>query len=120
MRIPIKLRPALCVPTTLIVVFAAHCSLGNYAVAEAPLTTEEANQIAREAYVYAYPLLLTDLTRAVGTNTEHPSFPNAPINQFAHARAFPDPPFTTNLRLYWPESVVLDRSWDPPPIKFVE
>ena len=64
------------------------------------LSAEEALEIAVEAYVYAYPLVIMDVTRAVFTNT--PVVDNArlraPVNQFAHARAFPDATFTDVVR----------------------
>lgn len=68
------------------------------AQAEQPLSTDEAREIAREAYVYAYPLVLMRVTRNVGTNVEHPNGLTAPINQLAHARAFPGPDFTIVVR----------------------
>jgi hypothetical protein len=46
---------------------------------------------AAELYVYGYPLILMDLIRRVATATAAPSASKAPINQFLHARAFPDP-----------------------------
>jgi hypothetical protein len=59
---------------------------------------EEAREIAREVYVYAYPLVLMQVTSKVGTNVAEPAFPNAPMNQLAHARAFPDETFTIVVR----------------------
>jgi hypothetical protein len=48
---------------------------------------------AAEAYIFAYPLVLMDLTRQRLTATANPSNRQAPMNQFANAPAFPDPTF---------------------------
>lgn len=60
---------------------------------------EQKNQIrdlAVDAYVYGYPLVLMDVTREVGTATPNVDDDRlmAPVNQFAHARQFPDHTFT--------------------------
>src|SRR5687768_8261208 len=64
------------------------------------LSAEEALEIAVDAYVYAYPLVLMDVTRAVSTNTVTADGARlrAPVNQFAHARSFPDATFTDVVR----------------------
>lgn len=50
---------------------------------------EEALEIATDAYIYAFPLVLMDVTRRVSTNVEKPTaLMRAPANQFAHAREF--------------------------------
>src|SRR5690242_3272220 len=56
------------------------------------LSAEEALEIAVEAYVYAYPLVLMDVARVAATNTATVDGMQglAPVNQFAHARALPD------------------------------
>jgi hypothetical protein len=66
--------------------------------AQQSVSAEEAREIAREAYVYAYPLVLMEVTRRTSTNVAEPSFPAAPVNQLAHARAFPDASFTVVVR----------------------
>lgn len=66
--------------------------------ADSPLSAADAREIAREAYIYAYPLVLMEITRRVGTNVEAPTGLNAPINQLAHAREFPDATFTIVVR----------------------
>jgi hypothetical protein len=58
------------------------------------LTAREARALAEEAYIFGYPLVLMDVSREVMTATPHPSEQGAPVNQFAHMRAFPDPSFT--------------------------
>jgi hypothetical protein len=65
------------------------------AAAAAPaLSAQEAREIAREAYIYAYPMVLTEITRRVMTNVERPQGLRSPLNQMAHARSFPDASFT--------------------------
>jgi hypothetical protein len=54
-----------------------------------PVSLAEATQIARDAYVYAYPLVLQDVTRIHTSNVSVAHFPYAPPNQLAHAPAFP-------------------------------
>src|SRR5262249_46567696 len=53
----------------------------------APGVNDELKRLAREVYVYAYPLVLMDVTRQVATA-------KTPINTFQHKRAFPDPSAT--------------------------
>ena len=48
---------------------------------------------AKDAYVYGYPLVLMDVTRALMTNVPSSSGVGAPMGQFANARAFPDATF---------------------------
>src|SRR5262245_15583607 len=51
----------------------------------------EAYDIAREAYLYAYPIVTMDVSMRQATNAPVAnSTPlRAPINQFAHARTYP-------------------------------
>jgi hypothetical protein len=60
----------------------------------AALNVAEARELAEEAFIFGYPLVLMDVTREVMTATERPEELGAPVNQFAHMRAFPDPSFT--------------------------
>ena len=54
------------------------------------LSDQEAYEIVRGAYVYAYPLLLSDLTLRQQTNFAEPTgkLAQAPFNQFSHAKEF--------------------------------
>ncbi|MGH6998193.1 MAG: DUF1254 domain-containing protein, partial [Phenylobacterium sp.] len=56
------------------------------------LSEQEAQAIVRDAYVYAYPLLLTYATLQKLTNFAEPvpGTIRGPANQFHHARAYPD------------------------------
>jgi hypothetical protein len=49
----------------------------------APTANEEMKRLATEIYVYAYPLVVMDVTRQVTTA-------KTPLNTFQHKRAFPD------------------------------
>ena len=62
--------------------------------APAQLTEDKAVKVAEEAYVFGYPLVLMDVTKAVSTAVPKPEGTKAPINQFAHVRAFPDATYT--------------------------
>lgn len=65
-------------------------------VEQAPpgLNEEAVAQIASDAFIYGYPLVLMDLTRAVMTAAPKAEENRAPANQFAHRRQFPDYSFT--------------------------
>jgi hypothetical protein len=70
----------------------AHAQIHN-------LTEEDAHEIALEAYIYAYPLVLMELTRRVMTNVAVPdAFGKAPTNRFGHMQAFPDASFSDVVR----------------------
>lgn len=60
--------------------------------------SDDAREIAREAFVYAYPLVLMQVTRDVGCNVEVPTGTRAPVNQLSHARTPPDASFTDIVR----------------------
>jgi hypothetical protein len=83
-------------------VLAASALLGWVAAPAAdkpaPVTDGEAAEIAVEAYLYAYPLVLMEVTRRVTSNVETPTGAHSPMNQFAHLRAFPDATFTDVVR----------------------
>jgi hypothetical protein len=80
--------------------FAAGVLLGAVAAeagddkAPAQLTEEQAAKVAEDAYIFGYPLVLMDITKAVSTAVPKPEGTKAPINQFAHVRAFPDATYT--------------------------
>ncbi|WP_013323775.1 DUF1254 domain-containing protein [Gloeothece verrucosa] len=58
------------------------------------LSEEQAFQLGVEAYIYGYPLVLMEVSKALLTSVATPEGMKAPINQFAHLRAFPDASFT--------------------------
>ena len=70
--------------------------VGVHGVTEAQTTQsklkpDEIYAIAREAYLYAYPIVSMDVTMRQATNVPDVGTVNmrAPANQFAHARAYP-------------------------------
>lgn len=57
--------------------------------------SSEARTIAAQAYIYGYPLIVMDASRAKLTNVPYPIGAGlAPANQFGHIRTFPDASFT--------------------------
>lgn len=64
----------------------------------ARISAQEAAEIARDAYIYAYPMVLSEITRRVMTNVERPEGLRSPMNQIAHARAVPGASFTDMVR----------------------
>jgi hypothetical protein len=58
------------------------------------VTEEFAREVAREAYIYAYPIMLMDVTREQMSNYAEPpaDIPGVgPPNRFNHVRQFPSP-----------------------------
>lgn len=55
------------------------------------MTPEKATALVKDAYIYAYPLVLMDVTRQQTTNVPNATVVpmRAPINQFAHFRSYP-------------------------------
>ena len=58
-----------------------------------PRSAEEIRNLARDAYLYAYPIVSIDLAIRQATNVpDAKSKPlKAPLNQFANVRAYPEP-----------------------------
>jgi hypothetical protein len=54
---------------------------------------QEALSIAKDAYIYAYPLVTMELTRRVMTNAAEPTAMHAPMGQLANAREYPNASF---------------------------
>ncbi len=50
-------------------------------------------QMVSEAYIYAFPLVLTNATKTLATNTDGSIPARAPINQFSHAKKTADASF---------------------------
>jgi hypothetical protein len=55
----------------------------------------EAFETAKDAYIYAYPLMTMEMTRRVSTNIAAPSGIFAPMGQFAKLREYPNSSFNT-------------------------
>ncbi|PAL25045.1 DUF1254 domain-containing protein [Sphingopyxis sp. GW247-27LB] len=64
---------------------------------ETTTTEEDAYAIGLEAYTYAYPMVLMDVTRRVSTNAREGRL-RAPVNQFAHMKTYPDASFKDVVR----------------------
>jgi hypothetical protein len=64
------------------------------APAQRVITEQHAHDIARDAYIFGYPLVLMDVTKKLSTAVPRPQGHKAPVNQFGHLRSFPDAAFT--------------------------
>ncbi|HEX6973385.1 MAG TPA: DUF1254 domain-containing protein [Vicinamibacterales bacterium] len=65
----------------------------------ADITPEDAREIAVEAYIYLYPLVMMDVTRRVTTNVPPGAKPGlGPMNTFQHMRTYPDANFREVVR----------------------
>ena len=53
-----------------------------------------AHDLAREAYIFGYPLVLMDVTRQAMTNVPKAGESTAPVNQLGNMRSFPDETMT--------------------------
>jgi hypothetical protein len=71
----------------------AGCTLGEHS-AQQTVNQQEAQQIAYDATIYGFPLVIMDLTRQVLTAVPAPNANGAPVNQFANKKVFPDATFT--------------------------
>jgi hypothetical protein len=60
---------------------------------EAAAKEKEAQDVAVEAYIYAYPLVTMEMTRRIMTNVDAPQGTHAPMGQWIRARAYPDASF---------------------------
>ena len=70
----------------------------------ARVTAEELQTIASDAYIYAYPMVLMEVTRRASTNVASPIEGKAPVNQFGHRSALPD---ANTPDAVWPSTDVL-------------
>jgi len=63
------------------------------------LSQDEMREIAVDTLIFAYPLVIMEMTRRAQTNVEEPTVTGlAPMNQFSHFARFPDASFTTIVR----------------------
>jgi hypothetical protein len=67
-------------------------------VASHVMAADRTREIGIQAYIYAYPMVMMEVTRRVSTNVEAAKGVHAPMNQFAHLRAFPDHNFREVVR----------------------
>jgi hypothetical protein len=69
------------------------------AATQEPLTAEQTNEIAVEAYIYFYPLVTMDVTRRQLTNIEAGKMVGrGPMNTFSHIREYPAADFKEVVR----------------------
>ena len=59
------------------------------------LDTDTVWELINDAYIYAFPLVLTDATKTLSTNTDGTLTGRAPVNQFNHAKNLADASFRT-------------------------
>ncbi len=74
------------------VLFSLFVGNATYAQTAVPgLTSEQLYSLARDAYLYSYPIVSMDVTMRQATNVADATSVNmrAPINQFAHVRSYP-------------------------------
>ncbi|HTO44132.1 MAG TPA: DUF1254 domain-containing protein [Burkholderiales bacterium] len=72
---------------------AKQKAVADVKAVEAAAKEKEAQDIAVEAYVYAYPLVTMEMTRRIMTNVEAPAGTHAPVGQWIRARSYPDASF---------------------------
>jgi hypothetical protein len=80
----------------LIIVFLSACNQkGKNSTVNPGMNQDSVVSIAKQAYIYGYPLVLMNETMQTMTNVEAPvsGSVNAPVNQFGHFRSFPDATF---------------------------
>lgn len=88
---------------TLLLAFVAAFNLIAMPAAAAELSDAERLEIAVDAYIYAFPMVLMDVSKEVMTNVEAANASpsgggGAPVNQFVHMSAFPNASFTDVVR----------------------
>jgi hypothetical protein len=75
--------------------FATAIATESAALAQsAAASPDEARKTAGQAYVFAYPLVLMEMTRRANTQNGSPRF----VNHFVHARTFPNERFRQVVR----------------------
>lgn len=65
----------------------------GFAQIASTLTSQEAKQIALDAYIFGYPLITMEMTRRVMTNVREPEGTRAPMGQLVRMRAYPTAAF---------------------------
>ena len=80
--------------TLLTMLILLSCGLTSVCMAE-PTDTDAVWELVSDAYIYAFPLVLTDATKTLSTNTDGSITGRAPINQINHATKLADASFRT-------------------------
>jgi len=80
--------------------FMVSCKSETENQTNSQLTNPQIVAIAKKAYEFGYPLVLMEYTKRASTNVAKPnSSGQAPINQIAHLRSFPDHTFTDVVKV---------------------
>jgi hypothetical protein len=79
------------VSSLLLCLVVAGCGSGSKVAQDAKEL--EAFETAKDAYIYAYPLMTMEMTRRVSTNVVAPAGTFAPMGQFAKLREYPNASF---------------------------
>ena len=80
--------------TLLTILILLSCGLTSVCIAE-PTDADAVWELVSDAYIYAFPLVLTDATKTLSTNTDGSITGRAPINQINHAKKLADASFRT-------------------------
>ena len=80
--------------TLLTALILLSCGLTSVCIAE-PTDADAVWELVSDAYIYAFPLVLTDATKTLSTNTDGSITGRAPINQINHAKKLADASFRT-------------------------
>jgi hypothetical protein len=78
---------------TIVSAIAAGCAPKAEPVQQT-IDPQQAQQIANDAAVYGFPLVIMDLTRQVFTAVPAANANGSPVNQFGNKKTFPDATFT--------------------------
>ncbi len=89
---------ALATAVAFIAMFAGTTWRNAWAAENEHSSRQRNYEIGVQAYIYAYPMILMEMTRRASTNAEAPAGFRAPMNQFAHLRTFPDHTFKEVVR----------------------
>lgn len=84
LSLPVK---SLCIAAAVLLAACVEPRPDAPMVPDAPAVNQEMKRLAQDVYVYAYPLVLMDVSKQVMTAKQ-------PINRFLHSRSFPDHTFT--------------------------
>jgi hypothetical protein len=81
-----------CIPSALAFALLTLSAAAPLRAEPLPLTRDQVTALARDAYYYAFPLVLMDITMRQATNVPNATTlrMRAPVNQFAHFRAYPE------------------------------
>lgn len=86
------MKKSLATLLTALILFS--CGWTPACIAE-PTETDAIWEQVSEAYIYAFPLVLTDATKTMSTNTDGSVTGRAPVNQINHAKKLADASFRT-------------------------